>query len=330
MIIIYIKIYFETIERIDLILNRKYNKIPAIIKKILCMVICTFNILTYKQIGDKIIFILPCKYKNISDRKIEIMSHKINKFISKINKLNEAIFLLAFASNIECKEKIKNSVKKYEQKNIICLDGRWLFSYLIFFTIKYISDQQQIKLQDQRVDILINELSDLAYYELWEFAENVKVLKLVTPKIYMFKKLEEKLYEKDGIAIEFSNNTKKSLSKSHIIVNMDFSSKEFNKYKINKSAIIIHMNKKTKNESISFCGINIYDCNISFNEKLKKQVEELGIYSDFDSNILYESYLYKKDKPEKIINQIINDKVEIKYLIGSKGKINDFEFKKMD
>ena len=47
------------------------------------------------------------------------------------------------------------------------------------------------------------------------------------------------LYEKEGILIIISNNQKKSLVKSQIILNIDFNKEVLNRYKINENAVTV-------------------------------------------------------------------------------------------
>ena len=53
------KVYFETIDKINIIFNNKYERINKIIKKVILFFIYTFNIILYKQYGDKIVCVLP-------------------------------------------------------------------------------------------------------------------------------------------------------------------------------------------------------------------------------------------------------------------------------
>lgn len=324
MIIIYKRIYFETIEKIDLVYGERYKKLPKILKAIFKFFVCIFNILLINDKGDKIICILPYKVQELSDR-------KINKIVNKIYKyFNKGSFIFAFSSNIKYEDRFKKVLKRYHTNNIIWNKGNWLFSHLILMILEYISELKKTEIKEQKIDILVNELSDLTYYEIIQIARMVKRLKIVTPKLHKYKKIEEELYENEGIAIEISNNMKKSLINSNLIINIDFTSDILNKYKFNKNAIIIHVNEKVKIESIGFNGININDCKVNYAEKIQNEFTKEEIYNDFPSNILYETYLYRKDKPENILKQIINDKVKIEYLIGNKGKINELEFKNLN
>ena len=73
-------------------------------------------------------------------------------------------------------------------------------------------------------------------------ARKVKRLTIVSNNINKFRYLEEKLYNEYGIAIELSNNRRKSLLNSNIIINVDFEEEMVNKYNINSKAIIINLN----------------------------------------------------------------------------------------
>ncbi len=319
------KVYFETIDKINIIFNIRYERTPIIIKKVILFFIYTFNIILYKQYEDKIVCVLPFYDGN---KKEQISNIKMNSIIKKIHKkFKKEVYLFAFASNIKYKDRIKEELEKYKSNNIIWVEGYWIFSYLILDILKYIFNLTETSIKEQNIDMLINNISEISYYILKRIALNAKRVKIVTNKLNIFKKIEKELYDKEGIAIELSNNMKKSLSKSSYIINVDFDNKLFNKYKVNKNAVILNVYKKTKVQSLMFNGINILDCYIDFDDRIKDEFKEIGIYNDFTPNIIYESYLYKKDKAENIIKQTINNKVKMLYLIGNKGKINELEFK---
>ena len=252
----------------------------------------------------------------------------MNSVIKKLHKkFKNDVYLFAFASNIKCKDRIKEELEKYKSNNIIWVEGYWIFSYLILDILKYIFNLTKTSIKEQNIDMLINDISEISYYILNRIASKAKRVKIVTNKLNLFQKIEKEMYDKEGIAIELSNNMKKSLSKASYIINADFDNKLFNKYKVNKNAVIVNVYKKIKIESLIFNGINILDCYIDFDDRIKDEFKKIGIYNDFSPNIIYESYLYKKDKVENIVKQIINNKVKILYLIGNKGKINELEFK---
>lgn len=317
------KVYFETINKLDLFFYQRYARLPNIIKRIFCWFVCTFHILLMKTDQEKIICMLPDKSQKLSDRKINRMVKKVYK------KFKKGTFLFAFSSNIKEQQQFKQALERYQVTNIIWAEGKWLLSHLILMMLEYISKLQQIEVKEQKVEILMKEVSDLSYYEIKELAEKVKRLKIITPDITKFRRIERELYEEDGIAIELSNNKKKSLSKSTLIINVDFPKELIDQYKINRKAILIHIQEKVKMESLQFSGINVYDCNINFAPKIQDEFKQQPVYNQFYPNILYETYLYRKDNPENIIKQIQADQVFIEYLIGNKGKINELEFKNL-
>ena len=142
---------------------------------------------------------------------------------------------------------------------------------------------------------------NINYYQIKELAQRVKKIKIITTQINKFRQIEKKLYKEYGIAIELSNNTKKSLSNSSIIINMDFPKELICKYKINKNAILINIQKKVQLESLKFSGISINDCKINFAKEIKEELKKMELYDMFSNNILYESYIYQRFKKSRKI-----------------------------
>ena len=140
----------------------------------------------------------------------------------------------------------------------------------------------------------------------------------------MFKKIEEKLYDEYGIAIQFSNSYKKSLSKSNIIINLDFDEIDLNEYLIYDRAIIINcINQNIKIKSKLFNGVVINSVNISFNQELKDKFKNLGLYNDFSCLVLLASVLEQENYKTDINNYL----VKIKNLYGNNGQISKNELK---
>ena len=113
--------------------------------------------------------------------------------------------------------------------------------YLIEKILDYINKIQNKAMNNLDITILVNEVSELNMYLIYKLAREVRTLKIVTPNIYKFKKPEEKLYSEDGIAIQLSNSYKRSLLKSKIIINLDFSTININEYNVFNNAIIINI-----------------------------------------------------------------------------------------
>lgn len=244
----------------------------------------------------------------------------IKKIIKKSKNENLKLVLSKKISNIE---EIRN--KLYENKLEI-LDGRWLFNYLIYDVLNYISYCQNKKLNKQNVSILVNDNRENTISNIYRIAPEVKTLKLVTNNIQKFSYLEQDLYNNYGIAIQITNNTRKSLLNSNIIINIDFNEEIFNKYFINPNAIIINVKEKININSKRFQGININYYQIDYNKEILQNFSNIEQY---DENILYESYIYRKDTYESIKKQLEKDNVKVINLIGNNGIIYKEEYLKI-
>lgn len=165
--------------------------------------------------------------------------------------------------------------------------------------------------------MLINDFNKINTEIIIEIAKNIKTLNIVTNHIDRCKKIEEYLYNEFGIMINISNNKRKSLLNSEIILNIDFPEELINKYRIYEKSIIINISEKIKLISKRFNGININYYKINIPEKYK-------IYN-FKDEIIYESIIFKIYKLEDIMKKIKKDKIKIKKLIGNNGVISEKE-----
>lgn len=313
--------------------NLEKQKTNSILEKILLWYKKTFNIFNIKNIDNIVICDIPY---DIKEKKLKKISQKIcKKFftdfqlkknknrIIEISKSNKKYFInkIVLSKQLEDNQILKEYISKY---NVEILNGRWLFKYLVIKILEYISEKQNTSLEEKNVSILINNNIDINLNLIKLIAKKVKRLSIITNNISKFKYMEEKLYDEYGIAIEVSNNKRKSLLKTDIIINIDFEEELLNRYKINNKAIIININKKTKINSKLFSGININYYKIKYKDIEIFSQNNMNKY--FDTNILYESYIYRKDNLYNILEQINKDKVEIIELIGNNGKINCEEF----
>ena len=92
--------------------------------------------------------------------------------------------------------------------------------------------------------------------------------------------------------LNISNNKRKSLLKSQIIINIDFPEELINTYRIYDKAIILNINDKINLRSKRFNGINSNYYQIELPDIYKLQ--------NFDDEIVYESLIYIKPKYEEI------------------------------
>lgn len=278
-----------------------------------------FNKITIRNFGNKKIYILPWK----EEKNKKIKAKKLNKIYENINKDNGKDKLVVLSN---CLNEDSKTIEILYKKGVEILDGRWLLNLLINKVLKYVSQCKNKDLKEQNIAILINNPNDVSMYNIQEIAEKVKTLKIVTDNQIYFKRLEQKLYAEKGVPILVVNNKKKSLLNSDTIINIDFSEKEINNYSLNKNATLVNVNSKIKIYSKAFKGININWYKIKLNEEYRDLFNEYNLSNKFDENILYESLIYSKDKLHNIINRLNQDKIEIQYLIGTKGKIQEVEY----
>ena len=264
------------------------------------------NKIEEKTDGNKIFLSFPIK----ADRKIK--DKKIKKLVNILEnyKIKTAVLSKELYSNI----KLKNHLYS---KNINILDGKYLFKLLTEEIIDYICKKFKKPLEKIEISILTNDANYINKEIIIELAQKVKTLNIVTNHIEEFKNIEDYLYNEKGIIIKISNNYKTALSKTNIIINMDFPEEVINKYSIPNKCIIINLNGEIKIRTKKFNGININDYNIIIPEKY--------IIEGYDEKFVYESMLLNKEYKESR-KQILEDKIQFQNLIGEKGEINNREF----
>lgn len=266
-----------------------------------------FNIV--ELIEDKII--LPiAKDEKIDNKKAKILVLKTKKILEKTG-----------CKKICVSKKIKEQTEYINDLrifNIEIIEGKWLFSILINKILDYITNKNKIKKSDTTISILINKLDkDYIYEHIKNIIKEYKTVNIITNNTSKFKKLEEEIYQKDGIMINISNNKKKSLVRSKIILNIDFSNELINQYNLPENSIIININNKVKIAKKRFNGININDYEIKY---LNIDEFDYDKYSLYEQKDIYESQIYQNQPFEYIKRKIERDKVEIAYLQGNKNK----------
>ena len=217
--------------------------------------------------------------------------------------------------------KNKNFINALNANDIRIFDGRWLIKYLNLEILEYIIENSNLKKEEIELAITTDEISDLVIENIKILAKQYKKLIVVTSHIEKLRKIEKQIYEKEGIMIVISNNTKKSLLKSKIIINMDFNKQKINKYKINENAIIINLEGDIKIENKRFNGINIndYEIQIGREETIWRESQD-----KFYNKDLFESIIYVRDTYNNIRKMIKKNKVQIKELYGLNVKIERF------
>ena len=285
---------------------KESNKNSNLKSKLLLNLKKIFNIIKTKE---NTYYIPICKEDKLSEYRIKKLTKKINILLEK-----DASNTVALSTYLSNNQLFKNYL--YSQ-NLNILDGRFLFKCLSYNLIEYILKNQSKEMKFEEVSMLINDFTDLNRELIIDIAKNIRRLNIITNNINKCKKIEEYLYNEFGIMLNISNNKRRSLLKSKIIINIDFPEELINKYTIYDKAIILNIHDKINIKSKRFNGINInyYKAVIPDEYKLK----------DFADEIIYESLICVNTNYKSIIEMIKKDKITIKELIGNNGTISKNE-----
>lgn len=243
-----------------------------------------------------------------TSKQIEKLAQKTNKIINKLSNSKKAVLSKQAQEEVQ----FVNYLNSY---GIQIANGRWLFEILLTNIVEYLIHKK--KIEKANISILINDLTEIELRNIKTLAIKYKTINIVTNHIEKFAKLEEQLQE-EGVIITITNNKKKSLMKSNIIINVDFPKELLNKYRIKEDSNIINLRGKMKIIQKRFNGLNINNYEIDFRDDKK----EICAYSDkFYLRDLYESKLYKKQGIDAILQEINRDKVVIKKIYLNNGTI---------
>lgn len=265
-----------------------------------------FNII--KLDNDKII--LPINDEEISDKKAQKLAKKTKKILDKANCKK-----LVISKNTRKYSNYVNDLYTYQYE---VSDGKWLFEILSAKVLDFITLKNDIKKEETQASILVNDLTESTLENIKIIVKQYKRVNIVTNHIEKFKKLEEQILEEDGIMITITNNKKKSLTKSKLILNVDFPSELINKYNINEEAIIVNLKGNVRINKKRFNGVNINDYEIKFNNTEYFDMDFLAKYKIAD---VYETKLYKKTPYKNLMEILEKDKVEILMLQTNNSKI---------
>lgn len=265
-----------------------------------------FNIVELKD--DKII--LPIRDEKISIKKAEKLGSKILKILNKTN-CNKIVL----SKKIKEKEEIKNYLYS-NQINIVKPDI--LTEILVINILEFIEKKKKLKPENITISILINDITINMLENIKIIAKKYKRLNIVTNHTQKFKKLEKDFFEEEGVIITINNNKKKSLSKSNIILNVDFPNELINLYTIYDEAIVINLKDNVKITKKRFKGININDYDIDFD-----YLEEFDYEKDklYDKKDIYEAEFIKNQPFKYSIKDLEKYNVKIKNLYGTNSEI---------
>lgn len=265
---------------------------------------------------------MKLKEEKFENKTLIILPNLENKNLNKLSKyLKEKC-----VCNVCLSEELmnnKNFMEMIKKEDVKVFNGRWLFKHLVLNCLDYVTTCKKEKIEYQEISILSNEIDEVIVNVIKEIASKVRLVNIITGNECKFRKLEKELYEEKGIILNMNNNYKKSLLKSDIIFNFDFSEEEINKYTIPKKTCIINLKEEIKINTKSFEGINA-----SFYEipMPRKYLKNLIYLTGFNTSILYESFIYKNTNPINIKKEIENDDIYILFLNSKNGKIRKTEY----
>lgn len=246
----------------------------------------------------------------INETTNEKQIEKIAKKTQKISKQISSSKKIILSKKMKKEEKYINYLNTY---GFEIANGRWLFEVLLTDIVDYTVKNQ--KMEKVNISILINDLTDIELENIKILAKKYNTINIVTNHIEKFRNLEKKLDEQ-GIIITITNNKKKSLMKSQIIVNVDFPKELINKYRINENAVVINVKKSLKIVQKRFNGLTVNDYEIDFKNDI---CDEKFFSESYDLKDLYEAGMYKKSSFADLRKKIKNDKVCIKKLLLNNG-----------
>ena len=247
--------------------------------------------------------------ENTKEKQIEKIAMKTNKIIRKCSNSKKVVL----SKDIRKEQTYINYLNSY---GIEISDGRWLFEILLPDVTKYIIEKK--KIERVNISMLINDLTDVEMENIKLLAKEYKSINIVTNHIERFKKLQKDLEDDEGIIITLTNNKKKSLMKSQIILNVDFPRELINKYNIKDDAIMVNIKGKIKINKKRFNGLNIHDYEIDCRDD-RKDIKVLN--KEFCLKDVYEGGLYRKQRVSEIREKLRLDGVVIERLVLNYGEL---------
>ncbi len=273
------------------------------------------NIITVKKFYNSYIFIFPFNIKNASEYKIKISMNKLQKLIKKYK-----IRSIAFSNDL--KEKI--DINKYSAN---FLNENSLTAYLIKEILNYVLEIKNTKTELEDLFICIKEPNKFNIQNIYYLSNYFKTINIITPNINKFQKIVDKL-EESGALVTLANNKEKSLKKSKLIVNFDFTKEELLKYNIYRRAIIISIKENRPYNNLGFEGIEIKNVQIDISKELKDIFRENFLLENFSLCTLYKSLLSENESFEAVKKKMEESELTVTKLYGNNGKIDKNEYLK--
>lgn len=257
--------------------------------------------------GDKVI--LPIQGREMQSKKVQKLAQKTKRIFEKTRSKR-----IVISKKVQEQEGYMNQLYTYDLEIV---KGNWLFELLSYKVLDYILEKKEKKKEETNITILVNDLSDNMLANLRQIAKEYKIVNIITNHREKFKKIEKQILEEDGIMITVGNNKKKGVSKSELILNVDFPSELVNRYTIYEEAVIVNIRGNVRIENKRFNGICVNDYEI-----VAERIEDFDYdkVTKYKACQIYEAQMNKRQPFQELMKQIEKDKVKIVELIGRNTK----------
>lgn len=271
----------------------------------------------------------PIELKNVErDQELEMEEKlvelpkwkKKEKFKQKIEEIRKKEKINQFLFTEEVKNYLGEEVIKKEQ----CKLHQKINRSFLWEELQYLLKCQGKNTQNIDLYFLVNEYSKEMKEVLSFFALSYKVINILSKNQKYYTRWIERMEEKEQTNFIYSRNYRKSLAKAKIIINIDFTSQDLKKFKLNPNAILFNLSEEKLSFQQVFNGILVTGVGLEADE------QKLGIYSELKSFSFEEIYLARMDPNlsyEEVIRKIKKDNVKVKYLKGINGIIDEKEYK---
>ncbi len=221
----------------------------------------------------------------------------INKKIVNLGLKNKALIIKRIKKILErenvrqvvIEKKLKEDeqfVKLIYSNNLNLCSQKWILKRCTDKIVDLILKEK--KKEESEIWICVNEVDSLVEEYIYKFAKEFRRINIITNHISKFKKIEEKLYNEEGILINVTNNRRKSLSKAEIIINVDFTKEIINEFNIYEKSTIINWDEPLKIRKKRFNGKIIEEIEVKASN-LSKLVDE-NEFENYDERDICQAF----------------------------------------
>ena len=238
------------------------------------------------------VIILNCNIDRINKN----IMNKINKILS-----DNCCTKVILSKELKYNKALKNSLYS---NNISIVNGKKLHKKLLEKLIESTCLKDKLNAKQSQISITANYIDNTVIKLIENLSKQFKLVNIVSNNTCSYNKIKEKLYNEYGIIITISNNKKKALLKSNLIINYDFPEELLNKFSIKNNSIIINTEEPIRIRKKIFNGKILNDYNILLKKNSSIDFElNREKYRKYDIKDLAEVYIMQY--PEEICNIIV-------------------------